>query len=141
VPVYLDAADVEHMREELGFQIPLELTTPAGIGAARPGSMSAPGQSAAVVTGHIDLLQLRNGILHILDYKPQAHKEKPIAQLTLYALALSRLTGLRLFHMKCAWFDEQRYFEFFPLHVVYKKGRSRRRKDDPAQITMEGLGV
>mgnify|MGYP001588089563 FL=1 len=99
--------------------------------------MSAP---APVITGHIDLLQLRNGVLHILDYKPQAHKEKPIAQLTLYALALSRLTGLRLFHMKCAWFDESRYFEFFPLHVVLKRGR-RRRQDDPAQLTLEGLGV
>ena len=36
------------------------------------------------------------------------------------ALALSRLTGLRLFDFKCAWFDESDYFEFYPLHVVYK---------------------
>ena len=55
-----------------------------------------------------------------MDYKPSANKEKPIDQLTLYALALSRLTGIRLYHMKCAWFDEENYFEFFPLHVVYK---------------------
>jgi len=132
VPVYLDAMDLEHMREELGFQIPLELTTPAGIGARRPGSTSAP-----PLTGHVDLVQLRNGAVHLLDYKPRADKERPVAQLTLYALALSRLTGLRLFHMKCAWFDEQRYFEFFPLHVVLKKGR-RRVTDDPAQLKWFG---
>jgi len=49
--------------------------------------------------------------------------------LTIYALALSRLTGLRLFCFKCAWFDEDDYFEFYPLHVVYKKkGKGKRIK-------------
>ena len=80
-----------------------------------------------LITGHIDFLQIRNGSVHILDYKSNAAKERPIEQLTLYALALSRLTGLRLFHFKCAWFDEKDYFEFFPLHVVYKPGRGRRK--------------
>ena len=41
-----------------------------------------------LITGHIDLVQIRNGQVHILDYKPNAAKEKPIEQLTLYALAL-----------------------------------------------------
>ena len=72
------------------------------------------------MTGHIDLIQIRNGAIHILDYKPNAAKERPIEQLTWYALALSRLTGLRVFCFKCAWFDEKDYFEFFPLHVVKK---------------------
>ena len=80
-----------------------------------------------LITGHIDFLQIRNGSVHILDYKANAAKERPIEQLTLYALALSRLTGLRLFHFKCAWFDEKDYFEFFPLHVVYKPGRGRKK--------------
>jgi len=56
-----------------------------------------------------------------MDFKPSADRAKPIEQLTIYALALSRLTSLRLHSFKCAWFDEQDYFEFFPLHVVYKK--------------------
>jgi hypothetical protein len=47
--------------------------------------------------------------------------------LTLYALALSRLTGLRLFEFKCAWFDEKHYFEFFPLHVVYKRKKGNKK--------------
>ncbi|MEX2405232.1 MAG: PD-(D/E)XK nuclease family protein [Candidatus Paceibacterota bacterium] len=82
-----------------------------------------------LVTGHIDFLQIRNGSIHILDYKGEgADNVKPIEQLTIYALALSRLTGLRVYHFKCAWFDEKTYHEFFPLHVVYKKKKGRRKK-------------
>ena len=43
------------------------------------------------ITGHIDFLQVRNGAIHILDYKPDARTNKPFAQLTIYALALTRL--------------------------------------------------
>ena len=106
VPVYLLPEDVEHMESQLGFEIPVKFEK--------------------VLTGHIDFLQLRNGAVHILDYKANAAKEKPIEQLTLYALALSRLTGLRLYEFKCAWFDEKNYFQFFPLHVVYKLRRKER---------------
>jgi hypothetical protein len=85
-PVYIDSIDIEYMRDNLRFMIPVDLS------------------GLKTITGHIDILQVRNGELHILDYKPNAKKEKPIEQLTLYALALSRLTGIRLFNMKCAWF-------------------------------------
>ena len=43
-------------------------------------------------------------------------------------MALSRLTGLRLFEFKCAWFDEQDYFEFYPLHVLHKPKKGRRKR-------------
>ncbi len=108
VPVLLDANDVRHFRDRLGFDVPVRIT------------------DEEIITGHIDILQVRNGSVHILDYKPSAQKVKPVEQLTLYALALSRLTSLRLFNIKCAWFDEENYYEFFPLHVVYKKVRKRR---------------
>ena len=63
----------------------------------------------------LDFLQIRNGAVHILDYKPDASTNKPIAQLAIYALALTRLvSGLRLFDIKCAWFNEHEYCEFFP---------------------------
>ncbi len=107
-PVLLDKDDVDHFRAMLNFNVPLEL------------------KDNAVITGHIDILQLRNGIVHIMDFKPSAKKYKPVEQLTIYALALSRLTGLRLHSFKCAWFDENDYFEFFPLHVVYKKNKKSR---------------
>ena len=125
VPVYMDRWDLKHMQEQLKFKIPFNF------GAT----------SASVITGHIDILQLRNGAVHILDYKPNAAKGKmgaTISQLTLYALALSRLTGLRLYDFKCAWFDEQDYFEFFPLHVVYKL-RERAKKESPEQLKFDSL--
>ena len=102
VPVYLLPEDIRHLKS-LGFKIPFN--------------------DSITLTGHIDALQVRNGAIHILDYKPNAKYEKPIEQLTLYALALSRRTGLRLYDFKCAWFDENHYFEFYPLHVVLKKSR------------------
>ena len=81
-----------------------------------------------LLTGHVDIVQIRNGSVHLLDYKPNAAKEKPIEQLTWYALALSRLTGLRLYEFKCAWFDEKDYFEFYPLHAVKKLSDKKRSK-------------
>jgi transposase-like protein len=110
VPILLDQDDISHFQSMLGFNVPLKI------------------KEDKVITGHIDILQLRNGIVHIMDYKPSARKVKPIEQLTIYALALSRLTGLKLHSFKCAWFDENTYFEFFPLHVVYKKKSSTRNK-------------
>ncbi|KKU25417.1 MAG: hypothetical protein UX37_C0023G0007 [Microgenomates group bacterium GW2011_GWA2_46_16] len=121
VPVYIRQEDIEHMENQLGFQI----TSNGKIevkGKKRPIAMPK------VLTGHIDLVQVRNGQIHLLDYKPNAAKEKPIEQLTWYALAMSRLTGLRIFEFKCAWFDEKDYFEFYPLHVV-KKIRSKRKRN------------
>ena len=106
VPIYLTRADITHMQQHLGFHIPID--------------------TAGTITGHIDVLQIRNGRVHILDYKPGAIHERPIAQLMVYALALSRRTGLRLFDFTCAWFDDRHYFEFYPLHVVHKR-RPRRR--------------
>jgi transposase-like protein len=112
VPIILTPEDIAHMQRQLGFHIPIETDT--------------------TLTGHIDVLQIRNGRVHILDYKPGAAKEKPITQLMVYALALSRRTGLRLYDFVCAWFDEHHYFEFYPLHVVHKRpminhARDRRR--------------
>lgn len=118
VPVYMDSGDIEHMQDELGFKIPVNLEK--------------------TLTGHIDILQIRNGAVHILDYKPKASAGKTksaMTQLTLYAIALSRLTGLRLYDFKCAWFDENNYYEFFPLHVVYKLGKSQK-KEDPDQMKL-----
>ena len=71
------------------------------------------------ITGHIDILQIRTSLIHILDYKP--NEKNPINQLTIYALALASRTKLDLKSIKCAYFNKNIYYEFFPLHVVYKK--------------------
>jgi len=70
------------------------------------------------ITGHIDFLQLRFNKIHILDYKPEAEKEKHAqSQVYLYAKALSEITKIPLKYFVCAYFDEKNYFEFSPLEV------------------------
>jgi hypothetical protein len=67
-------------------------------------------------------LQVRNGAVHVLDYKPHARADKPIAQLAIYTLALTRLVpSLRLFDIKCAWFDDEEYCEFFPRTLIARR--------------------
>lgn len=128
VPVYIRKEDVEHMENVLKFKI----TRPdADVdGSVEPTILlkgdKQPQQFPKLLTGHIDFVQIRNGMVHILDYKPNASKEKPIEQLTWYALALSRLTGLRLFEFKCAWFDDKDFYEFYPLHIVKKLQAKKR---------------
>lgn len=67
------------------------------------------------VTGHIDMLQVRNDLVYILDYKPDASRNKKAPwQLYHYAVALSYRTKLSLEDIRCAWFDEESYFEYSP---------------------------
>jgi len=113
VPVYIRKEDVEYMENILKFKITTD-------GLIEMKGDKQEQKFPKLLTGHIDFVQVRNGMIHILDYKPNASKEKPIEQLTWYALALSRLTGLRLFEFKCAWFDDKDYYEFYPLHIVKK---------------------
>jgi hypothetical protein len=98
IPVYLTGEDIAYYRDR-GFTLDFEND---------------------FITGHIDFLQIRDGYLQLLDYKPEARKEKHAhVQLTIYALALARRANLPLKNFKCAWFDEKDYFEFFPLKGVY----------------------
>jgi len=69
VPVLLDKDDLLHYKNSLNFIVPITL------------------EDEEIITGHIDIVQIRNGMIHILDYKPSAKKVKPIDQLTLYAFA------------------------------------------------------
>lgn len=84
--------------------------------------LSASESRSQPITGHIDFLQVRNGAVHILDYKPDARTNRPIEQLTIYALALSHLAGIHLFDIKCAWFNEEEYCEFFPRKILARRG-------------------
>src|SRR5262249_43322811 len=105
VPIWLTEEDIAALELEHG----IELASPIG-------------GSERAITGHIDFLQVRNGAVHILDYKPDARTNKPIAQLAIYALALTRLVpGLTLFDIKCAWFNEEEYCEFFPRTLFVQK--------------------
>jgi transposase-like protein len=69
VPVYLTSDDIKYFKNK-GFTFDFEnYRTP--------------------ITGHIDILQIRNGLIHLLDYKPEANKVNAVNQLTIYALALA----------------------------------------------------
>jgi len=106
VPIYLTNWDAGYYKNQKGFIFPLN-------------NYQTP------ITGHVDILQVRNGLIHILDYKPEADKQNPTEQLTIYALALSRKLNLPIYYFKCAWFDENNYFEFFPLHAVYERKKPK----------------
>lgn len=78
------------------------------------------------VCGHIDILQIRQGRIFVLDFKPGAEKEKKgnvASQLYLYASGLSFRTGIPLQRFRCAWFDEHVYYEFSPLESKVKMVR------------------
>ena len=67
------------------------------------------------LTGHIDILQVRNNKIHILDYKPEAESDRKASQqLILYALALGKRTQIPLESITCAYFDENGYYQFSP---------------------------
>jgi transposase-like protein len=98
IPIWLTASDITQLEHEHRIEL-----TPRPLSPQR------------CITGHIDFLQVRNGAVHVLDYKPDARTNKPITQLAIYALALTRLVpGLSLFDVKCAWFNEEEYCEMFP---------------------------
>jgi transposase-like protein len=98
VPVYLTAEEIAYYKSK-GFFVTLP-------------------ESPKPITGHIDVVQVRNGMVHLLDYKPKARQIDPVNQLVVYALAFASRTRLPVKAFKCAWFDEKDYFEFFPLQAV-----------------------
>ncbi len=101
VPVYLTAEEIAYYKSR-GFFVTLP-------------------QSPKPITGHIDVVQARNGLIHLLDYKPKARDIDPVNQLVVYALAFASRTRLPVKVFKCAWFDEKDYFEFFPLQAIKAK--------------------
>lgn len=133
VPVYIRKEDIEHFENDLRFKVVGDegiVFKGKGDGLPKGKATSAALRNLPrLLTGHIDFIQIRNGQVHLLDYKPDAAKERPIEQLTWYALAMCRLTGLRLYDFTCSWFDDKDFFQFYPLHVVKKlRGKSRKKR-------------
>jgi len=65
------------------------------------------------LTGHIDLLQVRNNNLYILDYKPNLnHPERFQDQLLLYKQAVHKRTNIPLNKLVPAVFNRYSYYEF-----------------------------
>src|SRR5437879_775415 len=74
VPVYLTAEEIAYYKSR-GFFVTLP-------------------ESPRPITGHIDVVQVRNGLIHLLDYKPKARQIDPVNQLVVYALAFVSRTRL-----------------------------------------------
>lgn len=123
VPIWLDEHDIAALEARYAITIAAKSQPQSPQDAPQPAT--EPGQRGPrFITGHIDFIQVRNGAVHILDYKPDARTNKPFAQLTIYALALTRLVpGLKLFDIKCAWFNEHCYNEFFPRLALPNEGK------------------
>jgi transposase-like protein len=67
IPIWLTENDIAALEKQHGVELAPQL-----------------GAAERTITGHIDFLQVRNGAVHILDYKPDAHTNRPIAQLARY---------------------------------------------------------
>jgi len=58
--------------------------------------------------GHIDLIRVVDNRIQILDFKPNAHKEKKASsQIFLYRECLSELTGINRNDIDCVYFDDK----------------------------------
>jgi len=68
------------------------------------------------------MIQVRNNLVYLVDYKPNAAKDKKAPnQLYHYAKALSYRTKIPLDKIRCAWFDEESYFEYEPASAKVKQ--------------------
>jgi len=73
------------------------------------------------ITGHVDVLQVRGNNVHILDYKPNASKDKKAPQqLYHYAVALAFRAKIPFERIICAWFDKDAYYQFNPADADVK---------------------
>ena len=102
VPVFLTQEDISYYRSR-GFDVDFE---------------------SDVITGHID--QIRNGHIHILDYKPYAKEgdARPRAAHDLRARRRSqKRPATEILQMRLV--RREGHFEFYPLQGVYKR-RDRR---------------
>ena len=98
IPIWLTETDISALEAQHGIEI-------------------APRVGAAqrAITGHIDFLQVRNGCgarPRLQARCTHQHTDRPARDLR--ACTDARVPGLKLFDIKCAWFNEQEYCEMFP---------------------------
>jgi len=68
-----------------------------------------------ILTGHIDLLAIEDGVIWVWDFKPRADKERYAStQVFFYALMLAKRAGLSLEKFRCGYFDEKNAYLFRP---------------------------
>jgi ATP-dependent exoDNAse (exonuclease V) beta subunit len=69
IPIWLVESDIAALEAAYGVEmVPRQPINP---------ERHLAGHKPRHITGHIDFLQVRNGAIHILDYKPDARTNKP----------------------------------------------------------------
>lgn len=95
------------------------------------------------ISGHIDLLQIKNNKIYIMDFKPEARREneqKVASQLHFYASGLSFRTKLSLDKFVCAWFDDKNYYEFYPKEAIVRFAGVQKTDSRRFQTRQKSLG-
>jgi hypothetical protein len=92
VPIWLRADDIRAIERRYGIRLAPD---------------DGPEFGKRHMTGHIDILQVRDGALHILDYKPDVAPTGPSSNSRFTPPpSPSSIPGLKLFDIECAWFNE-----------------------------------
>jgi ATP-dependent exoDNAse (exonuclease V) beta subunit len=100
---------LEHDNNSIACEVPLWL---------KPEELETYQQlfdSKEPLTGHIDIVRIEDNKIWILDYKPNAQKEKYAAtQVYFYALMLSKRTKIPFENFRCGYFDNLNCYLFDP---------------------------
>ncbi|MHA1488587.1 MAG: hypothetical protein ACTSRI_02900 [Promethearchaeota archaeon] len=64
------------------------------------------------ITGHIDLIQIEDGIVKIVDYKPEGNFMLSLPQVATYGLLMKSLFNLS--NLKCVSFNKKQLWEYDP---------------------------
>lgn len=100
---------LEHDKASIASEVPIWLNP------LELGSYAEILNSQEPLTGHIDLLRIQDNNIWILDYKPNAAREKYAAtQIFFYALMLSKRTNIPLENFRCGYFDSLNCYLFKP---------------------------
>ena len=67
------------------------------------------------ITGHIDLIQIENGIVKVIDYKPEGHFLVSLPQVATYGLFIKSMFNLH--EVKCISFNRKEAWEYNP-HIL-----------------------
>ena len=79
-------------------------------------------EEAGPLSGHIDLVSVEAGHVWILDYKPNAGRERYAGlQILCYAAMLSTRSGVPLDQFRCGYFDSTDCYTFEPCHAWLTK--------------------
>ncbi|MHA1913558.1 MAG: hypothetical protein ACW986_02350 [Promethearchaeota archaeon] len=70
----------------------------------------------SLITGHVDLLQVENGVVKVIDYKPEGNFLLSLPQVAIYGYLLK--SKLKIKNLKCVSFNKGEAWEYDPSILV-----------------------